>query len=83
MDDVTAIKEISRVTRVSGKVFTSIPNAYIRTPPVFWLPYILYDRLGGHLRHYKAENLVSHFQKSGLSLEQIIYQEEENKIYDS
>jgi ubiquinone/menaquinone biosynthesis C-methylase UbiE len=60
-NDKQAIREIDRVVRFGGKVFLTVPNSYWRILPIFWLPYYIWDKKIGHLRHYKAEHLLSEF----------------------
>jgi ubiquinone/menaquinone biosynthesis C-methylase UbiE len=72
-DDKQAIAEIARVIKPSGEVFITVPNAYRRILPVFWLPYYVWDKKIGHLRHYKAENLVTEFSHSGFLPSKVSY----------
>ncbi|HEV2119149.1 MAG TPA: class I SAM-dependent methyltransferase [Candidatus Bathyarchaeia archaeon] len=60
-DDKRAILEMSRVSKPDGEVFITVPNAYSRIFPIFWLPYFFWDKRVGHLRHYKAEDLIRQF----------------------
>ena len=73
LDDKRAIAEIARVTKPSGKVFITVPNAYRRILPIFWLPYSFWDKKVGHLRHYKAEHLVAGFRNYGYIGDEVIY----------
>jgi ubiquinone/menaquinone biosynthesis C-methylase UbiE len=62
-DDKRAILEMARVSKAHAEVFVTVPNAYSRIFPIFWLPYYLWDKRVGHLRHYKAEDLILLFSK--------------------
>ncbi len=48
-NDELTIKEIARIMKPNGKVFVSVPNAYTRTNPIFWIPYYFHDKRIGHL----------------------------------
>lgn len=72
-DDTKAIKEISRVMKRRGSFFVTVPNAYRRILPIFWIPYAVHDRRVGHLRHYRAESLVREFMRNGLDLKRFLY----------
>jgi ubiquinone/menaquinone biosynthesis C-methylase UbiE len=72
-NDSEAISEIARVTKPLGQVFLLVPNAFSRIPPIFWLPYYLWDKRVGHLRHYKAETLIYNFSSKGLDTKQVLY----------
>ena len=72
-NDELTIKEIARILKPNGKVFITVPNAYTRINPIFWLPYYIHDKRIGHLRHYKAENLIEKFLKYGFKVEEIFY----------
>ena len=62
-DDDVAIAEIARVTKPRGKVFITVPNTYKRILPIFALPRYIHDKPVGHLRHYKAEDLIAKFSR--------------------
>jgi ubiquinone/menaquinone biosynthesis C-methylase UbiE len=72
-EDKQAIAEIARVIKPSGKIFLTVPNDYKRIPPIFWLPYHIWDKKIGHLRHYKAENLVTEFLHHGVLTTKVLY----------
>ncbi len=72
-DDKQAILEIARVLAPSGEFFITVPNSYRRILPIFWLPKSMADKRVGHLRHYKAEELVSEFAQYGLQLRSVVY----------
>jgi ubiquinone/menaquinone biosynthesis C-methylase UbiE len=72
-DDKQAIAEIARVTKSGGKVFITVPNAYRRILPIFWLPYYFWDKRIGHLRHYETENLKAKFLRYGFSTSEVLY----------
>jgi len=72
-DDKQAIAEIDRVIKFSGRVFLTVPNAYRRILPIFWLPYYFWDKRIGHLRHYKAEDLIDDFAAYGFSIDGVKY----------
>jgi len=78
--DTQAIAEMSRVVMLNGRVFITVPNAYRRMLPVFWLPYLIHDRKVGHLRHYKAETIVERFVKRGFALYDLVYHVHLTKI---
>jgi ubiquinone/menaquinone biosynthesis C-methylase UbiE len=62
-DDNRAILEMARVSKPHGEVFVTVPNAYSRILPIFWLPYYVWDKRVGHLRHYKVEDLIWQFSR--------------------
>jgi ubiquinone/menaquinone biosynthesis C-methylase UbiE len=72
-DDKKAMSEIARVIKPGGRVFLTIPNSYCRIPPIFWLPYYIWDKKIGHLRHYKAEDLLSEFSRMGFRTNIVLY----------
>jgi ubiquinone/menaquinone biosynthesis C-methylase UbiE len=72
-DDKMAMSEIGRVIKPGGRVFLTIPNSYWRIPPIFWLPYYFWDKKIGHLRHYKAEDLLSEFSRMGFRTNNVLY----------
>lgn len=72
-DDKEAIAEIARVVKPLGEVFTTVPNAYKRIIPFFWLPYYFWDKRIGHLRHYAAENLTAEFLQCNFSIKETFY----------
>jgi ubiquinone/menaquinone biosynthesis C-methylase UbiE len=72
-DDKQAIAEISRVVKPLGEVFITVPNAYKRIIPIFWLPYYFWDKRIGHLRHYTAEDLTAKFLQCNFSTKETLY----------
>jgi ubiquinone/menaquinone biosynthesis C-methylase UbiE len=72
-DDKQAILEIARVLAPSGEFLMTIPNSYRRILPLFWLPKSMADKRVGHLRFYKAEDLVSEFARHGFQLKSVVY----------
>jgi|Deesub1362B_J571_1020462.scaffolds.fasta_scaffold00505_9 ubiquinone/menaquinone biosynthesis C-methylase UbiE len=72
-NDELVIKEIARIIKPNGKVFISVPNMYKRINPIFWMPYYIHDKKVGHLRHYKAEDLIEKFSKQGFNIEGVFY----------
>jgi ubiquinone/menaquinone biosynthesis C-methylase UbiE len=72
-NDKLAIHETSRVTRIGGKIFISVPNTYHRILPIFILHQIMGDKKAGHLRRYKAETLASEFGKNSFLLLDVTY----------
>ena len=72
-DDKQAIAEISRVVKPLGEVFITVPNAYKRIVPIFWLPYYFWDKRIGHLRHYTAEDLTAEFLQCNFSTKETLY----------
>jgi ubiquinone/menaquinone biosynthesis C-methylase UbiE len=72
-NDKQAIEELSRVIKLQGDIFITVPNSYKRIFPIFWLPYYIWDKRIGHLRHYEAESLSAEFQCAGLITRRILY----------
>ena len=72
-NDKQAMAEIARVVKPSGEVFLTVPNTYQRIVPIFWLPYYFWDKKVGHLRHYKAEHLLSEFSLMGFFANDVLY----------
>jgi ubiquinone/menaquinone biosynthesis C-methylase UbiE len=72
-DDKRVIDEISRIIEDKGELFITVPNAYQRMLPIFWIYCYFNDRLVGHLRHYKAETLVKDFSEKGFSVKGVYY----------
>lgn len=72
-NDNQAIAEIARVTKPNAKIFITVPNSYQRIPPIFWIPYYIHDKRIGHLRHYKAEDLIAKFFKYDFVVEDVLY----------
>jgi SAM-dependent methyltransferase len=72
-NDERAIIEMSRVLKPSGRVMITVPNAYQRMLPIFWMPYFLWDKAIGHLRHYKSEELIAKLSQGGFSTRRVSY----------
>jgi ubiquinone/menaquinone biosynthesis C-methylase UbiE len=72
-DDKQAIAEIARVVKPLGRIFVTVPNAYRRLAPIFWLHHYIWDKRVGHLRHYLAEDLIAEFARRGFSPEETFY----------
>jgi len=72
-NDRCVIDEISRTMKKGGELFITVPNAYCRMLPIFAIYCYYNDRSVGHLRHYKAENLIKMFLKRDFSLKNIFY----------
>jgi len=82
-NDKHAMAEIARVVKPGGKVFLTVPNAYQRIMPIFSLPYYFWDKKVGHLRHYKAENLIAEFISHGIITEEIAYSGHMIKLFQT
>jgi ubiquinone/menaquinone biosynthesis C-methylase UbiE len=79
-DDKKAIEEIARVVRPNGKIIISVPNTYQRTPFFYRIYGRINDKKVGHLRHYRAEELIDEFRKRNFVLEDLIYHAHNVKI---
>lgn len=73
IDDVKAIKEMCRVTKKGGLITVCVPNTYERTPLILAILNKKNDKIVGHLRHYKAEELIEQFKKNGTELVDLTY----------
>ena len=62
-EDNQAIAEIARVVKPQGKIFITVPNAFKRLAPIFWLHHYIWDKRVGHLRHYLAEDINAEFER--------------------
>lgn len=71
--DELALDEISRVLRKDGRMFLAVPNHYSRMYPTLRPWYKFVDVKAKHLRHYKAENLVTELTRRGLECKRVIY----------
>lgn len=80
-NDKKAIEEIARVTKSDGKIWITVPNTYTRISPIFWIPYYIHDKRIGHLRHYKAENLIEKFANFNFMCEEVQYTGHLPKIF--
>lgn len=60
-DDLAAA-EIGRVCAPHGTFFATVPNSWLRTNLLFWLPSWLNDRRHKHLRHYSSKTLAALFK---------------------
>lgn len=72
-NDEAVLDEIARIATHNSTVFLVVPNTYRRMLPPFGLPYLLHDKRVGHLRHYKAEDLIEKFAKRRFKLVNISY----------
>lgn len=72
-DEQSVISEISRICRDKGKVLISVPNSYQRTLPLLTLAKIRVDNTVGHLRSYKAENLLKNLIPLRFTLQSLSY----------
>ncbi len=73
VNDKKAIKEMCRVTKKGGMLSVCVPNAYERTPLLLKILNKRNDKLVGHLRHYRAEDLIEQFGKNGAMLVDLTY----------
>lgn len=60
-DDLAA-GEIGRVCVPGGRFFVTVPNSWLRTNLIFWLPSWINDRAHRHLRHYSRRSLAKLFE---------------------
>jgi len=72
-NDYLALDEISRVSKEGGRIFIGVPKHYSRMIPILWPWYKLVDKKLKHLRHYKAENLVTSLNRKGLRCKRVVY----------
>lgn len=72
-NDKKAIKEIARVTKLNALISICVPNTYERTSFLLKILNRKNDKHVGHLRHYKAEDLIAQFKKNGFSLLDLTY----------
>ena len=79
-NDKKAIEELARVVKPNGKILLSVPNTYQRTPLFYRLYGRINDKKVGHLRHYRAEELIDEFKKRNFILEDLIYHAHNVKI---
>lgn len=73
LNDKVALDEISRVSQKDGRMFLAVPNHYSRMYPILWPWYKVVDLKLMHLRHYKAENLVTELNMRSFICKRIIY----------
>lgn len=72
-NDKKAIKEIARVTKKDGIISICVPNTYERTSFLLRILNRKNDKHVGHLRHYKAEDLIKEFEKNNFKLLDLTY----------
>lgn len=72
-NDKEAIAEIARVTKENAIVSICVPNTYERTSFLLKVLNRRNDKHVGHLRHYKAEDLIKEFKKNGFKLLDLTY----------
>jgi ubiquinone/menaquinone biosynthesis C-methylase UbiE len=67
-DDAAAARELARVVEPGGRVWVTVPHAYVQMFPPVWPAYWIHDRRIGHRRHYGAERLRRLFAGVGFRL---------------
>jgi ubiquinone/menaquinone biosynthesis C-methylase UbiE len=67
-DDAAAARELARVVEPGGRVWVTVPHAYVQMFPPVWPVYWIHDRRIGHHRHYGAERLRKLFAGVGFRL---------------
>lgn len=67
-DDAVAVRELARVVEPGGRVWVTVPHAYVQMFPLVWPAYWVHDRRIGHRRHYGAERLRRLFAAEGFRL---------------
>ena len=72
-NDQSVISEMSRICRSKGQVLVTVPNSYQRCLPILTLAKIKADKAVGHLRSYKAEDLLNVSMRMGFVLKSIEY----------
>lgn len=72
-NEQAVISEISRICKNKGRVLISVPNSYRRSLPILTLAKMKADKAVGHLRSYKAENLLKNLRRMGFVLQQLEY----------
>lgn len=80
-DDEKAIEDISYILKSDGEIYITVPNAYRRILPIFWLPYRIHDKRVGHLRHYSERELISLFNHNGLKVKNVFTTGHHYKIF--
>jgi len=73
LNDKLALDEISRISKKDGRMFLAVPNHYSRMYPILWPWYKLVDVKLMHLRHYKAENLVTELYIRRFICKRVVY----------
>ncbi len=71
--DKKVVADIGRLTKKGGIISICVPNTYERT--AFFLKILnkRNDKHVGHLRHYKAEDLIAEFRKNSFELIDLTY----------
>jgi len=72
-NDRAVISEISRICKSKGRVLITVPNSYRRCLPILTLAKMKADKAVGHLRSYKAEDLLKISMKRGFVLQSLEY----------
>lgn len=72
-DEQSVTYEISRICKDKGRVLISVPNSYHRTLPLLTLAKIRVDKAVGHLRSYKAEDLLKSLTNLRFILQSLSY----------
>jgi len=72
-DDKPVFDEIARVVKPKGRIFIDVPNTYKRLPFLYQIYGRIDDKIAGHQRHYKSEDIIRKFKKRGFVLENLQY----------
>ena len=72
-NEQAVISEISRICKNKGRVLISVPNSYRRSLPILTLAKMKVDKAVGHLRSYKAEDLLKNLMRMGFVLQTLAY----------
>ncbi len=72
-NDQAVISEISRICKSKGRILITVPNSYSRCLPILTLAKIKADKAVGHLRSYKAEDLLNLSLHNGFVLQSLEY----------
>ena len=72
-NDQVVISEMSRICKRNGRVLVTVPNSYSRCLPILTLAKMKADKSVGHLRSYKAEDLLNVSMRMGFVLKSIEY----------
>jgi len=72
-NEQAVISEISRICKNKGRVLITVPNSYRRSLPILTLAKMKADKAVGHLRSYKAEDLLKILMRKGFVLQSLEY----------
>jgi len=72
-NDQVVISEISRICKNKGRVLITVPNSYRRSLPILTLALMKAHKAVGHLRGYKAEDLVNNLMHMGFVPQSLAY----------